>query len=231
MCCLSVHVDTSDSICVCVQLVVYYICVCVPGIKPYLFTERVCLAIASWLPFSWQTDTQLQFVYCFRTVEIVGTWKSLGPAGVWFMRRVCLISIINDNTAEGRKTHLLLELGALKSRLKRTMVEGRWAFSLLHSQVPLVCRTEQVHSTEAGDEEWDISNSLNLIKINLKRDLHYCFLLCSVKSYRLWVTPLVFKGVISEHVWADFLFAFPGTILASAGPYWLSTYWFRRERL
>lgn len=27
----------------------------------------------------------------------------LEPAGVWFMRRVCLISILNDNTAEGRK--------------------------------------------------------------------------------------------------------------------------------
>lgn len=91
MCCLSVHVDTSDSICVCVcvQLVVFCVFyMCVRGIKPYLFTERVCLANTSWLPCSWQTDRQLQFVYCFRTLEIVGTWKRLGPACVWFMRRV-----------------------------------------------------------------------------------------------------------------------------------------------
>lgn len=127
MCCLPVHVDTSDSICVCVQLVVFCVCimcmcVCVSGIKPYLFTELVCLANTSWLPCSWQTDRQPQFVYCFRTVEIVGTWKRFWLACVWFMHSVCLISIINDNTAEGRKTHLLSKRCALMSRLKRTML-------------------------------------------------------------------------------------------------------------
>lgn len=128
MCCLSVHVDTSDSISVCLCswlcfVSVLCVCVCVTalGIKPYLFREQVCLANTSWLPCSWQTDRQPQFVYCFRTVEIVGTWKRFGPAYVWFMRCVCLISIINDNTAKGRKTHLLPKLFTLMSGLKRTL--------------------------------------------------------------------------------------------------------------
>lgn len=95
------------------------VCVCVQGIKPYLFTEGVCLANTSWLPCSWQTDRRPQSVYCFRMVEIVGTWKRCGAACVWFMRRVCLISIINDNTAEGRKMHLLWKQHTLKWSFKK----------------------------------------------------------------------------------------------------------------
>lgn len=56
---------------------------------------------------------------------------------------VCLISIINDNTAEGRKTHLLPKLRSLKSSLKRTMLEGTQAFSALPSQISVMCQTER----------------------------------------------------------------------------------------
>lgn len=123
--CLCMWTQVTPSVCVCSWLCfvsVLCVCVCVSGIKPYLFTELVCLANTSWLPCSWQTDRQPQFVYCFRTVEIVGTWKRFWLACVWFMHSVCLISIINDNTAEGRKTHLLSKRCALMSRLKRTML-------------------------------------------------------------------------------------------------------------
>lgn len=59
------------------------------------------------------------------------------------MRCVCLISIINDNTAEGRKTHLLLKLRSLMSKLKRTMLKGTAASSELHSLPSLMCQAER----------------------------------------------------------------------------------------
>lgn len=113
MCCLPVHVDTTASICV--QLLVFCVCivcvhVCGAGIKSYLFTERLCLANTSWLPCSWQTHRQLQLAYCFRTgARLLVLERDLGLL-MFDFSGVCLISIINDNTAEGRKKHLLPKL-------------------------------------------------------------------------------------------------------------------------
>lgn len=80
-------------------------------IKPYLFREEVCLASASWLPRSWQTDSQPQFVYYFRTLEIVGTWKTFGRAGV----DLCGASV-------WYRSWTITRLSALKWSLKRTML-------------------------------------------------------------------------------------------------------------
>ncbi len=64
MCCLSVHVDTSDSICVCVQLVVfcvYYACVCVcvcVTLSPiYLENGYVWPILPDFLALGKQTDS------------------------------------------------------------------------------------------------------------------------------------------------------------------------------
>lgn len=62
MCCLSVHVDTSDSICVCVQLVVFCVCimcVCVcRALSPiYLQNGYVWPILPDFLALGKQTDS------------------------------------------------------------------------------------------------------------------------------------------------------------------------------
>lgn len=117
------------------------------NIKPYLFRDGVCLANASWLPCSLGKQTGGRGpLYYFRTLQIVGTWKGFWNLPVFDLRRVSrLISILNDNTAEGRKNASPAAArggggfggGALKWCRSRTMLWGVQALSA--SGFPNVC--------------------------------------------------------------------------------------------
>lgn len=90
----------------------------------------------------------------------------LEPAGVWFMRRVCLISILNDNTAEGRKNASPAAARGLWSGAEgRTMLWGARAFCSSGSQISVTCRREWWKAlTEAP-------------KLTLRMMMHCCIML------------------------------------------------------
>lgn len=79
---------------------------CALGIKPYLFTERECLAI----PPDFLAPGKQTVCVLFQNSGLLVPESDSGLLAFDLCLRVCLISIMSDNTAEGRKTHLLSKL-------------------------------------------------------------------------------------------------------------------------